>query len=270
MLLLTGDQSLIEVAATVQYRISDVRAHRFGLAEPEKVLKSLAEGVIREAVAGRPLLANGEAAANELLTGGRGPLEAIVRQRLQEEADRLSLGVEILPRGVCLLDVHPPRDVVAAFRAVSSAFKEKERMKNEADAYHRETLINAAGEAAWRALAGSNAEVNAQIWSALRTDLAGEAAAEMNAAQAFAVEQRATAEGDAAQFLAKQAAQSQEPRLAQWRLYHDTIAASLPGKRKMILGPPGAGRRHLWLGLPKETPPQFVPLAEPDLREPEE
>jgi Cu+-exporting ATPase len=263
-LLLTGDQSLIELAATVQYRIADVRAYRFGLAEPEQVLKSLAEGVIRQAVAARPLLAEHETESVELLTGGRGPLEDLVRRRLQEEANRLGLGVEILPQGVCLQDVHPPRDVVAAFREVSSAFKDKERMQNEADAYHRELLINAAGEAAWRALAAADAEVDAQIWAAVRTDLAGEAAAEMNAAQAFAVEQQAAAEGDATQFLARQAAQSTEPRLTQWRLFQDMIAASLPGKRKLILGPQGAGRRHLFLGFPKETPPQLLPLIDPN------
>jgi Cu+-exporting ATPase len=269
-LLLTGDQSLIELAATVQYRIADVRAYRFGVAEPEKLLKSLVESAVREAVAARPLLADGEAESAELLTGGRGPLEEVVRQRLQNEADGLGLGVEILPAGVCLQDVHPPRNVVAAFRDVSSAFKEKERMKNEADAYHREVLIGAAGVAAWQALAGSGAEVDARIWAALREDLAGHAAAEMNAAQAFAAEQQATAEGDAAQFLAKQTAQSQEPRLSQWRMFLDTVNESLPGRRKLILDPQGAGRRHLLLGLPKEAAPQLAPLVEPNLMEPEE
>jgi hypothetical protein len=41
------------------------------------------------------------------------------------------LGIEVLPDGVCLQEIHPPLAVVSAFRDVSSAFKEKERMKNE-------------------------------------------------------------------------------------------------------------------------------------------
>jgi Cu+-exporting ATPase len=266
-LLLTGDQSLIELAATIQYRISDIKAYRFGSADPQRLLASAAEGIIREAVASRPLLAERDD-RDELLTAGRAPLEEQVRIEIQAHADALGLGIEILPHGVCLEDVHPPRDVVDAFRDVSSAFKEKERMKNEADAYHRELLIHAAGEAAWQTLAESDAEVDAKIWSAVRSELAGEAAAEINAAQAFAVEQQAVAEGDAARFLARQTAQSSDPRLTRWRLYLDAVGQTLPGKRKLILDPQGSGRRHLMLGMP-ESREVTMPLLQPGVEEEE-
>lgn len=263
-LVLTGDQSLVEVAATVQYRLSDVRAYRFNSADPEALLRSLAEGAIREAIASRPLLGEGDAESSELLTGGRAPLQELVRDRLQERADRLNLGVEILDHGVCLADVHPPLDVVAAFRDVSSAFKEKERMRNEADAYHRALLINAAGEPAWQALAAREAEVDKAVWTALRANLSGEAAAEINAAQSFAVEKEAAADGDASGFLAKQTAQASEPQLAQWRLFLDAVGQTLPGKRKLILDEKAAGRRHLLLGMPKDSPSSLLPLIDPN------
>jgi regulator of protease activity HflC (stomatin/prohibitin superfamily) len=268
-LLVTGDQSLVELAATIQYRIADVRAYRFGSADPESLLASLAEGAIREAVASRPLLADGDAEESELLTAGRGPLEEQLRETIQSRADALRLGIEILPRGVCLQDVHPPQDVVAAFRDVSSAFKEKERMKNEADGFHRELLIHAAGQAAWKALAASHAEVDAKIWSDVRSELAGEASAEINAAQAFAIERQAAAEGDAARFLARQTAQSGAPRLTRWRLYLDAVGQTLPGKRKLILDPQGSGRRHLLLGLPEDRPASALPLMQPGVEEEE-
>jgi regulator of protease activity HflC (stomatin/prohibitin superfamily) len=269
-LLLTGDQSLIELAATVQYRIADVRAYRLHSADPDGLLQSLAEGAIREAVAVRPLLAERGEDAAELLTGGRGDLEESIRDRLQARANALQLGIEILPRGVCLQDVHPPLDVVPAFRDVSSAFKEKERMKNEADAYHRELLIHAAGVTAWQALAAADSKVDAKLWSGLRPELAGEAAAEINLAEAFAVEQQALAEGDAKQFLAKQAAQDGDSHLTQWRLFLEAIGEALSGKRKLILDPQGGGRRHLLLGLPKESPQQVLPLLDPNAIEREE
>jgi membrane protease subunit HflK len=271
-LLLTGDQSLVELAATIQYRISDIRAYRFGAADPEKLLASVAEGVIREAIASRPLLADSEGAdgeaANELLTRGRGPLEELLRTEIQQRADALRLGVEVAPGGVCLQDVHPPQEVVGAFRDVSTAFKEMERMRNEADAYHREVLIHAAGEAAWQALAASHAEVDPTTWAAVRRELAGEASAEIHSAQAFAVERQALSEGDAARFLARQAAQSEAPGLTRWRLYLDAVGQTLPGKQKLILDPQGSGRRHLLLGLP-ESPPPAIPLLQPGLEEEE-
>src|SRR5207249_2618109 len=111
-----------------------------------------AEGIIRDVIGAHPLLADGNSAAAEILTTGRGPLEQEIRDRLQTQADALGLGVEVLPGGVCLQDVHPPLAVVGAFRDVSSAFKERERMKNEADAYHRQMVIRAGGLAVWNKL----------------------------------------------------------------------------------------------------------------------
>jgi Cu+-exporting ATPase len=76
---LTGDQSLVELGASIQYRISDVRAYHFTVGDPPAVLRAAAESVVRQAVAGRPLLAKDEgaspAAPLEILTAGRGELE---------------------------------------------------------------------------------------------------------------------------------------------------------------------------------------------------
>ncbi|MFV1967728.1 MAG: cation-translocating P-type ATPase family protein, partial [Pirellulaceae bacterium] len=267
--LLTGDQSLVELLGTVQFSVSDLVRFRFGVREPERVLQAVAEGMLREVVAAHPLLNSdsGDGESDEILAGGRGSLEQQVRDRLQERVEALQLGIEILPQGVCLQDLHPPRNVVNAFRDVSSAFKEKERMRNEAAAYYREKLIQAAGKTAWRALSETAGELDDEQWSALwqklQPDLAGEAVAEINGARAFAEERTRLAEGEAVRFQQKEAAHAGEPRLTELRLFLDALAASMPGKRKLILDPRHVGRRHLLMGLPTGSTTQALPLFDP-------
>jgi Cu+-exporting ATPase len=267
--ILTGDQSLVELLGAVQFRVADLVQFRFGVREPERVLQSLAEGVLREVVARQPLLRDvaGDAQAKEILASGRGALEREVRDRLQARVDDLRLGIEILPDGVCLQDLHPPRNVVAAFRDVSSAFKEKERMRNEATAYYREKLIQAAGEAAWRALSECVADLDdaewAQLWQQLQPQLAGEAIEEINGAQAFAEEKTQLADGEAISFQRKQIAHAAEPKLTELRLFLKALEEAMPGKPKLILDRRHGGRRHLLMGLPRDTPGASLPVYDP-------
>jgi regulator of protease activity HflC (stomatin/prohibitin superfamily) len=179
---------------------------------------------------------------------------------LQARADALGLGVEILAHGVCLEDVHPPLPVVSAFRDVSTAFKEKERMKNEADAYQRQMVIGAGGLEAWRAWSSEETELTDEAWTRLRPQLEGEAAAEIAAAEAFADDQQQQAAGNAASFLLTEAAHSALPQLTEWRMFLDTLSAALPKKNKLILDAKSSGRRHLFFGLPGREAP-LVPLG---------
>ena len=263
-LVLTGDQSLVEMGATIQYRVSDLRAYRFGTRDADRVLKTLAESVTRQVIASRPLLrdaADGDQLA-EILTSGRGDLEQRIRDVLQERVESLGLGIEVLPDGVCLQEIHPPLAVVSAFRDVSSAFKEKERMKNEAEAYYRDKVIQAAGEEAWRELSAAGSEVDDDLWRRLREVLSGEASTEINAAAAFAAEKEELATGDAKSFALVENAHSAAPRLTEWRMFLETLAEAMPGKKKIILDARTGGRRHLMIGLPESLPPGLLPLTE--------
>lgn len=264
---LTGDQSLVELSAAIQFRIADVRAFRFAVRDPQAVLRATAESVIRQTLAAQPLLAEAAtpsaAAPPEILTTGRGALERQIGDELQTRLDALGLGVEILPQGVCLADVHPPLEVVDAFRDVTSAFKERERMKNEADAFRRERVIKAGGRAAWQEFSSGGAELTDERWSLLRSQLEGEAAAELLAAEAFAVDQQERAAGEAASFASLVAAHAAAPQLSEWRLFLDALSAALAGKQKLILDSHPGGRRHLFLGAPfkAELSPEGALLA---------
>ncbi len=264
-LMLTGDQSLVELAATFQYRVSDLRAYRFGVRDPNTILATMAESVVRQVMGSRPLLTDAAegASSSEILTSGRAELEQQIRERLQRRVDQLQLGLELLPQGVCLQEVHPPLMVVSAFRDVSSAFKEKERLKNEAEATYRDRVIQAAGKAVYDKLSVSGVEVNDELWVELSPELAGEASREINEARAFADGQQQLAVGEAESYSMMESAHMSEPRMTEWRMLLDTLIETLPGKKKLVLDRRGEGRRHVLMGLPRALPTELAPLLEP-------
>lgn len=271
--MLTGDQSLVEVGVTIQYRIRDVRAYRFAVREPERVLRALVEGTVRQAVAVRPLLVDAPSASRapeDILTTGRRQLEEEIRQRVQSRADAWNLGVEILP--VALQHAHPPLAVVDAFRDVSSALKDRGRMKNEAEAEYRRQVIEAGGQPLWQALSKGDAELTDELWTSLRNRelVEGEAATAIHAAEAGAAERENLARGEAERFRLRQEAQEASPGLTKWRLYLETIAEGLRGREKLILEGRSGGRRHLLLGFPRGVPPTVIPDAGPETPTPED
>ncbi|HWA97981.1 MAG TPA: cation-translocating P-type ATPase family protein [Pirellulales bacterium] len=273
---LTGDHSLVEIGATVQYRIDDLPQWLFGVRDPEAALRTLAESALREVIAAKPVVvaANHKDQQSEILTDGRASIEQAIAERLQALADHAGLGIEILAGGVCLQDVHPPLDVVPAFRDVSSAFKEKGRMLNEADADYRQKVILAAGRDVWQRLKDANTEVTESLWTEMHDDLAGEASAELHAAEAFAALRQNVAEGEAQQFeqVAQAAASARD--LALWRAYMDTVAAALRDKKKLVLDHAAAGRRHLLFSGPSALrellPALMTPASEPPGSQPRE
>ena len=116
---------------------------------------------------------------------------------------------------VCFGDIHPPLEVVPAFRDVSSSLEEKEAAINEAEAYQVQTEAAARGQAAER----------------------------IAAAEGFAAERTGHATGAAARFLAVAAAVAESPGVARTRLYLQTVEAALAGRRKVVLDAAHGGRR---------------------------
>ena len=121
-----------------------------------------------------------------------------------------------------MVDAHPPREVVPAYRDVSAAVSDAERYRNEAEAYAAE-----------------------QHWSAL-----AEAQGRRDAAATRAAQLKARAEGEQPAFLARLSAHAARPDLTEFRLLWDTLAIAFAGRPKLILDPRAGGRRHVWLADP--------------------
>lgn len=125
--MITGDGDLVEILATVRYRVSDPRKYLFGARDPDGVVRSAAEAVLRELVASYRFL--------ELLTVRRADLERAGLERLTRrlaEAAPDGLGVEL--DGFTLHDLHPPPEVVKSYHDVAKAIQERDKMVNEATA----------------------------------------------------------------------------------------------------------------------------------------
>ena len=136
-LFLTGDQNMIEINATVHYRLRRPEDYLYRHSDPEATLRAAAESVLHEATNGQPI--------DTLLTSGRAGMEQAARVELQRVLDRYKTGVEVLQ--VRLLDVHPSLEVVSAFRDVAGASEEKSRVMNEAEGYRNERVALARGNA---------------------------------------------------------------------------------------------------------------------------
>jgi len=207
-LALTGDQNMIELNATVHYDVEHPDAFLFRQMDGEATVREAAESVIHGVSSTAPL--------DDVLTVGRQAMEQKALVELQRRMDRYETGIRILR--VKLEDVHPSLEVVDAFRGVSAAFEEKNRMVNEAEGYRNEQL----------ALARGNAKAQVQN------------------ANAYTLGRTNRAVGDASRFTQEEQAYRTAPGPTETRLYLETMDQVLPGKKKLIVDS-SKGRRHLLL-----------------------
>ncbi len=207
-LMLTGDQNMIELNATIHYRLVRPDEFLFNHLDGETTVRTATESVMQSAAT--------TTAIDSVLTSGRRQLEDRVKKELQARLDRYVAGVEILQ--VRLLDVHPSLEVVDAFRDVSGAFEEKNRLIDVAEGYRNEQVALARGN-------GQARRLNATGYSLGRKNRAS---------------------GDGLRFTQWEEAFKLAPGPNQTRLYLETMEQVLPGKKKMIVDA-GRGRRQLIL-----------------------
>ncbi len=163
-LMLTGDENIIRVEFIVQYKIKDPVAYLFNVKNPRITIFKAAEASMREII--------GKNDIDTALTTGKAKIQQECRLLLQSIVDKYKLGVKILT--VQMQDVHPPKEVIEAFKDVASAKEDKERLINEAEAYRNDIIPKAKGEAAKiinQALAYKQAVINKAIGDTKRFEL---------------------------------------------------------------------------------------------------
>lgn len=137
-LMITGDENIVDIDFVVFWRISDAGEYLFNLADPDETIKVAAEAVMREII--------GQTAIQTALTEGRQNVQFAVREKLQELLDDYRAGVRV--REVQLLAVDPPSDVIDAFNDVQRARQDRDRLKNQAEAFRNDIVPRARGQAA--------------------------------------------------------------------------------------------------------------------------
>ncbi|MEO5660159.1 MAG: FtsH protease activity modulator HflK [Polaromonas sp.] len=168
--MLTEDENIVEIKFAVQYRLSDARAYLFESKDPASAVVQAAETAVREVV--------GKMKMDMALAEERDQIGPRVRVLMQTILDRYKVGVEIVAINLQQSGVRPPEQVQAAFDDVLKAGQERERAKNEAQAYANDVVPRAVGSAsrlkeeadAYKARIIAQAQGDAQRFSSVLTE----------------------------------------------------------------------------------------------------
>ena len=138
--MLTADENIVEIKFAVQYRLSDSRAYLFESRDPDAAVVKAAETAVREVV--------GKMKMDSALAEERDQIAPRVRTLMQTILDRYKVGIEVVGVNLQQGGVRPPEQVQASFDDVLKAAQERERAKNEAQAYANNVVPRAGGAAA--------------------------------------------------------------------------------------------------------------------------
>ena len=220
-LMLTGDENIADIKFRVFWQIdpSKPEDYAFNVANPHSTVKAVAESAMREIV--------GQSQIQKILTADRKLIEPACQALMQKVLDDYHSGVVVLQ--VLLLSVDPPQSVIAAFRDVTAAQQDLQRLRNEAEAYANRVVPEARGAAA-------------RI---------------LQEAEAYREQTVAEARGQAGRFEQIYAQYKNAPALTRERLYIETMERVLGGADKVILDDPSATGSNIAPFVPL---PAFAPF----------
>jgi membrane protease subunit HflK len=212
--MLTEDENVVEIKFAVQYRLSDARAWLFESKNPADAITAAAETAVREVI--------GKMKMDVALGEGRDSIGPNVRKLMQSILDRYKVGVEIVGISLQQGGVRPPEQVQAAFDDVLKAGQERERAKNEAQAYANDVVPRAVGSA-----------------SRLKEE-----------ADAYKARIVAQAQGDAQRFKSVLAEYQKAPQVTRDRMYLDSMQQVYSNVTKVLVDS-RQGSNLLYLPLDK-------------------
>jgi len=224
--MLTEDENIVEIKFAVQYRLSDARAFLFESKNPTDAVVQAAETAVRETV--------GKMRMDSALSEERDQIAVRVRSLMQTILDRYKMGIEVVGINLQQGGVRPPEQVQAAFDDVLKAGQERERAKNEAQAYANDVVPRAVGSA-----------------SRLKEE-----------ADAYKARIVAQAEGDAQRFKSVLAEYQKAPQVTRDRMYLDAMQ-QIYGNVTKVLIDSRQGSNLLYMPLDKILQSQGIVPSDP-------
>ena len=166
--MLTQDENIVDIRFTVQYRRSDARAYLFENNRPDEAVVMAAESAVREIV--------GRSRVDQVLYEQRDAIAAELVKSIQAQLDRLKAGIVV--SNVNLQNVQVPEAVQAAFNDAVKAGADRDRFKNEGQAYASDVIPKARGTASrlmeeaegYRSRVVAQAEGDAQRFRSVLTE----------------------------------------------------------------------------------------------------
>ena len=211
--MLAGDQNMVDIRFTVQWRISNAKHFLFNIRQPEALIRVVAESAMRDVV--------GRTAADEVRTKGRFAAQEQVKELIQKTLTSYNAGINI--NGVQLEKADPPPQVVDAFEEVQRAEQEQNKLIREAERYRNKLLGEARGEAA-------------QI---------------VEKAKAYKARVVAESEGEAQRFIKVYDEYAKAKDVTRTRLYLETMEDVLGKSNKVIVDGKGGSGVVPYLPLPE-------------------
>ncbi len=136
--MLTQDENIIDIRFTVQYRLKDAKNFLFENRDPDKAVEQASESAVREIV--------GKSKVDSVLYEARDAIAADLVKSIQGQLDRLKAGILVV--AVNVQNVQVPEQVQAAFNDAVKAGADRDRFKNEGQAYASDVIPKARGTAA--------------------------------------------------------------------------------------------------------------------------
>ncbi|AYH42642.1 FtsH protease activity modulator HflK [Azoarcus sp. DN11] len=167
-LMLTDDENIINIQFAVQYVLASPEKYLFNNRYPDEAVMQAAESAMREIV--------GKSKMDFVLYEGREQMAANAHDTIQKILDRYDTGIQI--SRVTMQNAQPPEQVQAAFDDAVKAGQDRERLRNEGEAYANDVIPRARGTAsrlteeanAYRARVVANAEGEAARFSQVLTE----------------------------------------------------------------------------------------------------
>jgi len=209
-LMLTDDENIVDVQFAIQYTLKSPEDFLFNNRNPEDNVLQAAETSIREIV--------GKSKMDFVLNQGRSEVAARVKVLMQQILDRYKTGINVTT--VNLQNVQAPEQVQAAFEDVVRAGQDRERFKNEGQAYANDVVPKARGVAA-RLIEEANGYRQSMI---------------------------STAQGDASRFRQILTEYEKAPQVTRERIYLETMQQILGSTSKVIVDQKG-GQSLIYLPL---------------------
>ena len=221
-LMLTDDENIIDIQFAVQYFLKDPGEYLFNNRAPDENVRQAAETSIREIV--------GKNKMDFVLYEGREQVAAATTKLAQDILDRYKSG--ILLSKVTMQNAQPPEQVQAAFDDAVKAGQDRERQKNEGQAYANDVIPRAKGAAARL----------------------------MQEAEGYRQRVIASAEGDASRFRQVLVEYEKAPAVTRERMYIDMMQQVLTSTSKVMVDQK-SGSNLLYLPLDKliQSTAQGVP-----------
>ncbi len=166
--MLTQDENIVDIRFTVQYRLNDARAYLFENRNPDEAVVQASESAVREIV--------GRSKVDQVLYEQRDAIAADLVKSVQQQLDRLRAGIVI--SNVNVQNVQVPDSVQASFNDAVKASADRDRFKNEGQAYASDIIPKARGMASrlaeeaegYRSRVVAQAEGDAQRFRSVLTE----------------------------------------------------------------------------------------------------